>query len=70
MTYFSMMELVLDFLLDAAKSISFLVRFDPLRGFGINLEKSKWEPMHKDSWIDYDIHTQTGYIFASGARIE
>ena len=49
-------------LLEAAKSISFLVRLDPsCCGFGI-------KPMNKVSWIGYD--TQTGYIFASGARIE
>ena len=58
-------------MLEAAKSNSFLVRSDLSRcGFEINHEKSKWEPVNKFSWIGYDIDTHTGYIFASGARIE
>ena len=57
--------------LEAAKFNSFRVRSDLSRcSFEINHEKSKWEPVNKFSWIGYDIDTHTGYIFASGARIE
>ena len=33
-------------------------------GLEINEEKSNWEPERKFSWIGYNIHTQTGPIFA------
>ena len=57
--------------MEAAKSNSFLVRFDLSRcSFEINHEKSKWEPENKFSWIGYDVDTHNGCIFANGARIE
>lgn len=57
--------------LEAAKSDSFLIRFDLSRcGFEINQEKCKWEPVNKFSWIGHDIDTHKGYIFACSARVE
>ena len=57
--------------LEAAKINNSLVRSDLSRcGFEINHGKSNWEPKNKFSWIDYNIDTHTGFIFASDARIE
>jgi len=54
-----------------AKLNSSLVRSDlSRRGFEINHGKSNWEPTRRPSWIDYNIDTHTGLIFASVAGIE
>ena len=37
--------------------------------FGINHEKSNWEPSRRVSWIGYNIDTHTSFIFASDTRI-
>ena len=37
--------------------------------FGINHEKSNWEPSRRVSWIGYNIDTHIGLIFASDTRI-
>ena len=50
---------------------SSLVRSDLAScGFEINHEKCNWQPLRRFSWIDYNIDTHTGLIFASGARVE
>ena len=37
--------------------------------FGINHEKSNWEPSRRVSWIGYNIDTHTGLIFTSDTGI-
>ena len=57
-------------LFQVAKLNSSLVRSDISRCvFGINHEKSNWEPSRRVSWTGYNIDTHTGLIFASDTGI-
>lgn len=57
--------------LETAKFNSSLVRSGlGMCGFQVNHETSDWEPSKRFSWIGYIIDTQTGFIYASDARIE
>ena len=57
--------------LEAAKANSSSVRSDLVRcGFGLNHEKSIWQPSTSFSWIGFNIDTQTGFIFAVDSRID